>query len=106
MVTKLALQPCFNNPSEGFGPSKPLQTNPSEGLGLPSIFQQPLPTWAYATIQRVGALNGTPRQGLEVCFKRHPPKVIPTNNAGGADGHVLQARGVGRTRFKTLRGVG
>ena len=56
-------------------------------MGLPSIFQQPLPTWAYATIQRVGALNGTPRQGLEVCFKRHPPRVIPTNNAGDADGH-------------------
>ncbi len=32
--------------------------------------------------------------------------VISKNNAGGAEDTGLQARGVGRTRFKTLGGVG
>ena len=33
-----------------------------------------LSIWALNdTLRRVGALNGTPRQGRETCFKRHPP---------------------------------
>ena len=34
------------------------------------------------TLRGVVALNGTPRQGREVSFKRYLPRVVPANNPG------------------------
>ena len=68
-----------------------------------------LSIWALNdTLRRVGALNGTPRQGRETCFKRHPPTPAASArnlNSGFARGHVAQGRGLVRTVFETCRGV-
>ena len=82
------------NPSEGMSPS----TNPSEGH---VSFNQPLQgvcvhqpkCWGFKWAPLQGPFN-------------QPFRVIPPDNAGDADGHVLEERGLERTRFKTLGGVG
>ena len=53
------------------------------------------------TLRWVVALNGTPRRGREISFKRHPPRVISKINAGDAWGHGHQGRRFCALRSKT-----